>query len=156
MEYQNHPYNNFDHSCSHYNISPISSPQRNEEEESEKSLYLLDTPLNNYRTVIGSTNYQFINEYNSTNYGSFPIEDNLNEANEIRNETESVENFKDDLLITLDTLEVKEVNLKNSMTCEVCWYDGFFLDYTQEQQDELLKKIGANVGDKIRIILAKE
>ena len=56
----------------------------------------------------------------------------------------------------LNTLEVKEVNLKNSMTCEVCWYDGFFLDYTQEQQDELLKKIGANVGDKIRIILAKE
>ena len=93
MEDQNHLYNNFDHSCSHYNISPISSPQRNEEEESEKSLYLLDTPLNNYRTGIGSTNYQFINEYNSTNYGSFPIEDNLNEANEIRNETESVENF---------------------------------------------------------------
>ena len=95
MEDQNHLYNNFDQSyiSPHYNISPISSPQRNEEEESEKSLYLLDTPLNNYRTGIGSTNYQFINEYNSTNYGSFPIEDNLNEANEIRNETESVENF---------------------------------------------------------------
>lgn len=60
------------------------------------------------------------------------------------------------LLCHLDTLEVKEVNLENSMTCEVGWYDGFFLDYTQEQQDELLKKIGANVGDKIRIILVKE
>ena len=95
MEDQNHLYNNFDQSyiSPHYNISPISSPQRNEEEESEKSLYLLDTPLNNYRTGIGSTNYQFINEYNSTNYGSIPIEDNLIEANEIENETESVEYF---------------------------------------------------------------
>ena len=93
MEDQNHPYNNFDHSVPHYNISPISSPLRNEEEASEKSLYFLDTPLNNYRTGIGLTNYSFINEYNSTNYGSIPIEDNLNEANEIKNETESVEYF---------------------------------------------------------------
>ena len=56
----------------------------------------------------------------------------------------------------INTLEVKEVSLENSMTCEVGWYDGFLLDYTQEQQDELLKKIGANVGDKIRVILIKE
>ena len=60
------------------------------------------------------------------------------------------------LLSFLDTIEVKEVDLENSMTCEVGWYDGFLLDYTQEQQDELLKKIGANVGDKIRVILIKE
>lgn len=60
------------------------------------------------------------------------------------------------VLNILDTLEVKEVNLENSMTCEVGWYDGFLLDYTQEQQDELLEKIGANVGDKIKVILAKE
>lgn len=56
----------------------------------------------------------------------------------------------------INTLETKGVNLENSMTCEVGWYDGFLLDYTQEQQDELLKKIGANVGDKIRVILTKE
>lgn len=55
-----------------------------------------------------------------------------------------------------ENLKMKEVDLENSMTCEVGWYDGFLLDYTQEQQDELLKKIGANVGDKIRVILAKE
>lgn len=56
----------------------------------------------------------------------------------------------------INSLEVKEVDIENSMTCEVGWYDGFLLDYTQEQQDELLKKIGANVGDKIRVILIKE
>ena len=42
------------------------------------------------------------------------------------------------------------------MDCKVDWYDGFLLDYTQEQQDELLEKIGADVGDKIRVILIKE
>lgn len=56
----------------------------------------------------------------------------------------------------INNLEVKEVDIENSMTCEVGWYDGFLLNYTQEQQDELLKKIGANVGDKIRVILIKE
>ena len=61
-----------------------------------------------------------------------------------------------DILSFLDTLEVKEVDLENSMVCKVGWYDGFLLDYTQEQQDALLEKIGANVGDKIRVILIKE
>lgn len=56
----------------------------------------------------------------------------------------------------LDTLEVKEMDLENSIVCKVDWYDEFFLDYTQEQQDKLLEKIGANVGDKIRVILIKE
>lgn len=60
------------------------------------------------------------------------------------------------LLSSLDTLLVKEVDLENSMLCKVDWYDGFILDYTQEQQDELLNKIGANVGDNIRVILKKE
>lgn len=61
-----------------------------------------------------------------------------------------------DILSFIDTLEEKEGDLENSMTCNVDWYDGFLLDYTQEQQDELLEKIGANVGDKVRIILIKE
>lgn len=56
----------------------------------------------------------------------------------------------------INTLEVKEVDLENSMVCEAKWHDGFLLDYTQEQQDALLEKIGANVGDKVRIILIKE
>ena len=57
---------------------------------------------------------------------------------------------------SIDSLEVKEVDLENSMVCKVDWYDGFLLDYTQEQQDELLEKMGADVGDKIRVILIKE
>lgn len=60
------------------------------------------------------------------------------------------------ILLFLDTLEAKEVDLENCMICKVDWYDGFLLDYTQEQQDKLLEKIGANVGDKIRVILIKE
>lgn len=56
----------------------------------------------------------------------------------------------------INSLEVKEVNLENSMVCKVDWYDGFLLDYTQEQQDTLLEKIGATCGDKIRVILIKE
>lgn len=60
------------------------------------------------------------------------------------------------LELSLDTLEVKDVDLESSMVCKVDWYDGFLLDYTQEQQDELLEKIGADVGDKIRVLLIKE
>lgn len=61
-----------------------------------------------------------------------------------------------DVLSFINTLEVQEVNLENSMVCKVDWFDGFFLDYTQEQQDTLLEKIGATYGDKIRVILIKE
>lgn len=46
--------------------------------------------------------------------------------------------------------------LKNSIVCRAGWYDGFFLDYSQEQQDTLLEKIGVDVGDKVRVILMKE
>lgn len=61
-----------------------------------------------------------------------------------------------DMLVVLGSPKIKEVDLENGMVCKVDWHDGFFLDYTQEQQDELLEKIGANVGDKIRVILIKE
>ena len=62
----------------------------------------------------------------------------------------------EDVESLVESLEMKEVGLENSMVCKVDWYDGFLLDYTQEQQDELLEKIGADVGDKIRVILIKE
>lgn len=68
-------------------------------------------------------------------------------------EVDVLENLRDEFL---NTLEVKEIDLENSMVCKVDWYDGFLLDYTQEQQDELLEKIGADVGDKIRVLLIKE
>lgn len=62
----------------------------------------------------------------------------------------------EDVESLVESLETKEVDFENSMVCKVDWYDGFLLDYTQEQQDELLEKIGADVGDKIRVILIKE
>lgn len=64
--------------------------------------------------------------------------------------------YIDELLSITTHLDVKDVDLKNSMTCNVDWYDGFLLDYTQEQQDTILKKLGVNVGDKVRVILIKE
>lgn len=44
----------------------------------------------------------------------------------------------------------------NAIHCKVSWYDGPLLDYTQEQQDDALERIGATVGDKITMILLKE
>lgn len=49
----------------------------------------------------------------------------------------------------------KEQIMKDTIECKVDWYDGFLLDYTQEQQDSVLEKIGAKVGDKIKVIIIK-
>lgn len=62
----------------------------------------------------------------------------------------------DEIQSFIDSMKVEEVDLNNSMVCSVDWYDGFLLDYTQEQQDELLIRMGADVGDKIKVILIKE
>ena len=47
-------------------------------------------------------------------------------------------------IISFINNQMKEVDLENSMVCNVDWYDGFLLDYTQEQQDELLEKLKAD------------
>lgn len=86
------------------------------------------------------------------------IESILNETNykpftdEVLGERKVCRNIQD----LINTLESKEIDFENSMVCKVGWYDVPLLDYTQEQQDDLLEKIGANVGDKIRVILIKE
>ena len=46
--------------------------------------------------------------------------------------------------------------MKDAISCNVYWYDGFRLDYTQEQRDDILLKLGADVGDKVKIIIIKE
>lgn len=51
--------------------------------------------------------------------------------------------------------DMREEMMKDSISCNVAWYDGFILDYTQEQQDDILSKLGANVGDKVKIIIVK-
>lgn len=50
----------------------------------------------------------------------------------------------------------KEQLIKNAISCKVFWYDGPKLDYTQEQQDNVLEKIGADVDDNVQVIILKE
>ena len=50
----------------------------------------------------------------------------------------------------------KEQMMEGAIPCKVFWHDGPLLDYTQEQQDNALEKIGAAIGDKVRIIIVKE
>ena len=50
----------------------------------------------------------------------------------------------------------KNQMIKNAIKCEITWMDGFILNYTQEQQDDLLEKIGAEVGDKVKLVIIKE
>lgn len=45
---------------------------------------------------------------------------------------------------------------KDAIHCKVFWYDGPLMDYTQEQQDEALERIGAHVDDKILLIILKD
>lgn len=45
---------------------------------------------------------------------------------------------------------------KDAIHCKVFWYDGPLMDYTQEQQDAALERIGAHVDDKILLIILKD
>ena len=50
----------------------------------------------------------------------------------------------------------EEEIMKDAIHCKVFWHDGPLLDYTQEQQDDVLEKIGAEVGDKVKLIIVKD
>ena len=50
----------------------------------------------------------------------------------------------------------QERMMKDAIHCNVFWYDGPLLDYTREQQDGALEKIGAKVGDEVKVIIVKE
>jgi hypothetical protein len=64
--------------------------------------------------------------------------------------------YLSDLLYTNSfKVEAKEADTENHINCKVGWYDGTFLDYTQEQLSTLLDKIGANVGDEVKIYITK-
>ena len=52
--------------------------------------------------------------------------------------------------------QMKEQMMEDAIPCKVFWHDGPLLDYTQEQQDNALDRIGANVGDKVKVIIVKE
>ena len=53
-------------------------------------------------------------------------------------------------------MEIPEELKKNAIRCKVFWYDGPKLDYTQEQQDEALDRIGAKDGDSVLLIILKD
>ena len=71
----------------------IFTPKKNGEEASNHPLDISSNYLNNCRTGIGEINNTIFlfHQYNSTNDRSSPILDNLNEANEIKNEIGTVE-----------------------------------------------------------------
>lgn len=45
---------------------------------------------------------------------------------------------------------------KDAFSCEVDFYAGKLLAYTQGQLDGALERIGAKVGDKVKVIIIKE
>ena len=50
----------------------------------------------------------------------------------------------------------KEQMMKDAIECNIGWYDGLLLDYTQQQQEKALDKIGAKIGDKVKLLIIKE
>ena len=53
-------------------------------------------------------------------------------------------------------LAERERLMKEAVECNVIWYDGRLLDFTQEQLDNALDKIGAGVDAKVSVILSKK
>lgn len=53
-------------------------------------------------------------------------------------------------------VKAKKELMKEAISCKVFWLDGPLLDYTQEQQDNALERIGAHVGDSVKLIILKD
>ena len=54
-------------------------------------------------------------------------------------------------------MQMKEEMMKWAISCKVFWHDGRpLLDYTQEQQDAALERIGADVDDRVKLIILKD
>ena len=63
---------------------------------------------------------------------------------------------EDTVLFNKGVAEGRRLMMEEAISCNVIWHDGPLLDYTQEQQDNALEKIGATIGDKVRVIIVKE
>ena len=50
----------------------------------------------------------------------------------------------------------EEQMMKDAISCEVEWYDGKYLNFTQETLDKVLSNKGIEVGDKVKVIIIKE
>lgn len=50
----------------------------------------------------------------------------------------------------------KEQMMKDVMPCVLEWYDGFVLNFTEEQLNDVVTKNNINIGDKVKVIVIKE
>ena len=50
----------------------------------------------------------------------------------------------------------KEQIMKDAIKGTVDWLDGPFLNFTQKEQDDALERIGAKIGDKVKIVIIKD
>ena len=50
----------------------------------------------------------------------------------------------------------KQQMMKDAISCEVEWYDGLYLNFTQETLDEVLSNKGIEAGNKVKVIIVKE
>lgn len=50
----------------------------------------------------------------------------------------------------------REQMMNDAVECHIDYYDGPNLDFTQKQLDDALEKIGAGVGDKVKLIIVKD
>jgi len=50
----------------------------------------------------------------------------------------------------------KEQMMKDVMPCVLEWYDGFVLNFTEEQLNDVVTKNNINIGDKVKLIVIKE
>ena len=51
---------------------------------------------------------------------------------------------------------VRYVDEENAIHCRVGWCDGNLLDYTQEEFDGAVERLGLNIGDKVKVVIIKE
>ena len=52
-------------------------------------------------------------------------------------------------------MDQEKVLIDNGIHCKVDWVDGPLLTYTQEQQDDVLEEIGADIDDDVSVIIKK-
>ena len=153
----------------------IFTPKKNEEEARNHPLDISSNYLNNCRTEIGGINNTFFlfHEYNSTNYRSSPILDNLNEANEIKNEIGTVEDFnqlddsrlifnqKSDDIVSVGQIQpanevVKKINITQNKRCrppKTIPYEG---KHTRKASDNGSKVVITKCKNNIHNFLMKQ
>ena len=50
----------------------------------------------------------------------------------------------------------RERLMENAISCRICWHDGFYPDFSEEQLNDVIKEQGIHVGDKVKVLIFKE